>query len=82
MLRARYKVCLADAAIAPAVMLKGKANLESPSALGIATETAVFKHLFARCYAQNAHFTCQPSRKDREVDLVAELEGIGSGAVK
>ena len=47
-LRARFKIYLADAAIAPAVMLKGKAILEDPTALGVATETAVFKHLFAR----------------------------------
>src|SRR5690606_1838063 len=44
-LRARYKVYLADAAIAPAVLLKGKGLLEDAAALGVATETAVFKHL-------------------------------------
>lgn len=36
-------------------MLKGKAILEDAAALGVATETAVFKHLFARYHAQNAH---------------------------
>ena len=74
-LRARYKVYLADPAIAPAVMLKGRAVLESPSALGVATETAVFKHLFARYCAQNVRFIYWRGKKDREVDLVAELEG-------
>lgn len=74
-LRARFKVYLADAAIAPAVMLKGKAILEDPAALGVATETAVFKHLFARYYAQNVRFTYWRGKKDREVDLVAEVEG-------
>lgn len=74
-LRARFKVYLADAAIAPAVMLRGKAILEDPAALGIATETAVFKHLYARYYAQNVRFTYWRGTKDREVDLVAEVGG-------
>lgn len=74
-LRARFKIYLADAAIAPAVMLKGKAILEDPSALGVATETAVFKHLFARYYAQNVRFAYWRGKKDREVDLVAEVGG-------
>lgn len=74
-LRARFKIYLADAAIAPAVMLKGKAILEDPAALGVATETAVFKHLFARYYAQNVRFTYWRGKKDKEVDLVAEIGG-------
>ncbi len=74
-LRARFKIYLADAAIASAVMLKGKAILEDPAALGVATETAVFKHLFARYYAQNVRFTYWRGKKDREVDLVAEVGG-------
>jgi predicted AAA+ superfamily ATPase len=74
-LRARFKIYLADAAIAPAVMLKGKAILEDAAALGVATETAVFKHLFARYYAQNVRFTYWRGKKDREVDLVAEVNG-------
>lgn len=74
-LRARFKIYLADAAIAPAVMLKGKTILEDPAALGVATETAVFKHLFARYYAHNVRFTYWRGKKDREVDLVAEVDG-------
>ncbi len=74
-LRARFKIYLADAAIAPAVMLKGKAILEDPTALGVATETAVFKHLFTRYYAQNVCFSYWRGKKDREVDLVAEVGG-------
>jgi len=74
-LRARFKVYLADAAIAPAVMLKGKAILEDPAALGVATETAVFKHLFARYYAQSMRFSYWRGKKEREVDLVAEVDG-------
>jgi hypothetical protein len=74
-LRARFKIYLADAAIAPAVMLKGKAILEDPTALGVATEAAVFKHLFARYYTRNVRFTYWRGKKDREVDLVAEVDG-------
>jgi predicted AAA+ superfamily ATPase len=74
-LRARFKIYLADAAIAPAVMLKGKAILEDAAALGVATETAVFKHLFARYYAQNVRFAYWRGKRDHEVDLVAEVGG-------
>ena len=74
-LRGRFKIYLADAAIAPAVMLKGKAILEDAAALGVATETAVFKHLFARYYAQSVRFSYWRGKKDLEVDLVAEVAG-------
>lgn len=74
-LRARFKIYLADAAIAPAVMLKGKAILEDAAALGVATETAVFKHLFARYYAQNVRFSYWRGKREHEVDLVAEVGG-------
>lgn len=74
-LRARFKIYLADAAIAPAVMLKGKAILEDAAALGVATETAVFKHLFARYYAQNVRFSYWRGKREHEVDLVAEAGG-------
>jgi hypothetical protein len=74
-LRARFKIYLADAAIAPAVMLKGKAILEDAAALGVATETAVFKHLFARYYPQNVRFAYWRGKRDYEVDLLAEVGG-------
>ncbi len=74
-LRARYKIYLADAAIGPAVMLKGKSILEDSAALGVATETAVFKHLFARYYAQDVRFSYWRGKRDHEVDLVAEIAG-------
>lgn len=74
-LRGRYKVYLADAAIAPAVMLKGRSVLDDPDALGIAAEAAVLKHLFARYYAHNIRFTYWRGKKDQEVDLIAEVEG-------
>lgn len=72
-LRAKYKVYLADAAIAPAVLLKGKSVLDDPVAVGVATETAVFKHLFARYYSRQVRFTYWRGKQDHEVDLVAEL---------
>ncbi|HEU0121208.1 MAG TPA: ATP-binding protein [Bryobacteraceae bacterium] len=72
-LRARYKIYLADAAISPAVMLRGKSMLEDAATLGIATETAVFKHLFARYYAQQARFSYWRGKQNHEVDLVVEM---------
>ncbi len=74
-LRGKFKIYLADAALAPAVLLKGKTLLEDPIALGTATETAVFKHLFARYYAEDVRFSYWRGKKDREVDLVAEVQG-------
>lgn len=74
-LRGRFKIYLADAAIAPAVMLKGKAVLDDAPALGVAAESAVLKHLFARYYPQNVRFSYWRGKKDWEVDLVAEMEG-------
>lgn len=74
-LRARYKIYLADPAISSAVLLRGKSLLEDPTALGVATETAVFKHLFAHYYSQNVRFSYWRDAKDKEVDLLAEAEG-------
>ena len=72
-LRARPKVYLADAAIAPGVLLKGKALLEDPDALGQAVETAFFKHIFTRYYAQSVGFSYWRGKQDREVDIIADL---------
>lgn len=74
-LRARYKVYLADAAIAPSVMLKGKALLEDNSALGVAVETAFFKHVATRYYDQSVTFNYWRGKKDLEVDLVVTING-------
>ncbi len=72
-LRGRFKIYLADPAIAPSVMLKGKALLDDASALGVATETAVLKHLFARYYAQNIQFSYWQGKRQHEVDLIAHM---------
>lgn len=72
-LRGRDKIYLADAAIAPAVFLKGKTFLENPAALGYAVETTAFKHLYAH-YPNIARFTYWLGKNRREVDVIAEQE--------
>jgi len=72
-LRGRFKIYLADPAIAPSVMLKGKGLLDDPGALGVATETAVLKHLSARYYAQNIQFSYWQGKRQHEVDLIAHM---------
>lgn len=74
-LRARYKVYLADAAIAPSVMLKGKSLLEDAAALGVAVETAFFKHVVTRYYDRSVAFNYWRGKKDYEVDIIATVEG-------
>ena len=71
-LRGRFKIYLADPAMAPAVMMRGKPMLEDPAALGIATEAAVLKHLFARYYRASVSFSYWQDKRRREVDLVAD----------
>jgi predicted AAA+ superfamily ATPase len=74
-LRARPKIYLADPAIAPSVLLKGKGLLEDPNALGRAVETAFFKHVFTRYYARSIGFSYWRGQQDREVDIIADLDG-------
>lgn len=74
-LRARAKIYLADAAIAPSVLLKGKALLEDAEGLARAVETAFFKHVFTRYYAQSIGFSYWRGKQDREVDIIADLNG-------
>ncbi len=74
-LRGKDKIYLADPAIASAVLLRGNTLLDNPTELGIATETAVFKHLYARYYAQQIRFSYWQGKKQHEVDLIAEING-------
>ncbi len=74
-LRARFKVYLADAAIGPSVLLKGKSLLEDSDALGRAVETAFFKHVFSRYYSRSVAFSYWKGTKDREVDIIADMDG-------
>jgi predicted AAA+ superfamily ATPase len=72
-LRGKFKVYLADPAIAGSVLLKGRALLEDESRLGAAAETAFFKHVFARYYQTGVSFTYWRGRKSLEVDILAEV---------
>lgn len=73
-LRGKVKIYISDASIPSAVLLKGKSILNEPIPLSVAAESCVFKHLFSRYYKQNVKFSYWRDSKDREVDLVAELE--------
>ena len=67
-LRARYKVYLADAAIAPSVLLKGKAMLQDAPAVSRAVETAFFQTRL------HSLLPCQ-----RGLCLLAGSQGRGGG---
>ncbi|MCL2648268.1 MAG: ATP-binding protein [Phycisphaerales bacterium] len=75
-LRARYKVYLADPAIAGSVLLKGTSLLADTTRLGAAVETAVFKHLSAHAAAGNAKLSYWRGKGDHEVDLVEESQDV------
>jgi uncharacterized protein len=74
-LRGKYKVYLADAAIAPSVFSRGKAMLTHMEELGNAVETAVFKHLLARYYGSTPYFSYWRGKKEEEVDVIADVKG-------
>ena len=74
-LRGRAKVYLADPAIGPSVLLKGKALLEDDTALGSAVETAFFKHVYARYYKTSIGFSYWRDRAGHEVDIIADVGG-------
>lgn len=74
-LRGKDKVYLADGALSGAMLLLGRKLLEQPERLGAAVETAFFKHLLTRYYAQTPRFSYWQDRKNRdlEVDVIAEI---------
>lgn len=74
-LRAQPKVYLADPAIAPGVLLKGKGLLEDPNGMGRAVETAFFKHVFTRFYSRSVGFSYWRGKGEREVDIIAHIDG-------
>ncbi len=74
-LRGRRKVYLADPALAPSVLLRGRSLLQDDTLLGYAVETAVFRHLFGRYYQQAIGFSYWRNRSGQEVDVVAEIRG-------
>ncbi len=71
-LRAKHKIYLADAAIAPAMMWKGKTLLDDPTALDVAAETAVFRHLFLR-FGSDSRFSYWRQEKNCQIDLVEQV---------
>jgi uncharacterized protein len=74
-LRARYKIYLADAAIAGSALLRGASLLEDRARLGAAVETAFFKHVFTRYYSTSIGFSYWRGKQDYEVDIIAEVAG-------
>jgi len=74
-LRGKHKVYLADAALGPSVLSKGKAILENDGLLGNAVETAVFKHLVTRYYRGDVAFSYWRGKKESEVDIIADVQG-------
>ncbi len=74
-LRGRHKIYLADAAISPSVLSKGRALLTDDALLGRAVETAFFKHVFTRYYDVNVNFAYWRGKNDVEVDIIAEVPG-------
>jgi predicted AAA+ superfamily ATPase len=74
-LRARYKIYLSDPAIAPAVLMKGKAILEDAHALSNGVETAVIGQFWAHCASYQARFCYWRNHRHQEVDLVVEING-------
>ncbi len=74
-LRGRAKVYLADPAIGPSVLLKGRALLEDDTALGGAVETAFFKHVYTRYYRNSVGFSYWRGRSGHEVDIIADVAG-------
>jgi len=75
-LRGKNKIYLSDPAIAPAVLIKGKTILENQHALSQCVETAIIGHLWSHCRTNQAKFSYWRSPKDKEVDLVVEIDGI------
>ena len=74
-LRGRPKIYLADPAIGPSVLLKGRTLLEDAGATGRAVETAFFRHVFARYYRESIGFTYWREKENLEVDIIAEVRG-------
>ncbi|MFN7951300.1 MAG: ATP-binding protein [bacterium] len=72
-LRGRSKVYLADPAIGPSVLLRGKALLEDDAALGVAVESAFFKHAYTHYYSRSIGFSYWRNRKGHEVDVIAQV---------
>lgn len=71
-LKGRFKVYLADPAMGPSVMMRGKSLLNDATALGASVESAVVKHLLGAHRGQGLRFSHWRNQGDQEVDVVAE----------
>jgi uncharacterized protein len=74
-LRGKNKLYLADPAIAPAVLIKGKSILENGDALGRCVETTIVGHLLTHCRTHPSHFSYWRNKKNKEVDFIVEIAG-------
>jgi predicted AAA+ superfamily ATPase len=74
-LRARYKLYLSDAAIAPSILMKAKTILEDSKALGTCVETAIMAHLMNHSQMYQIRLSYWRNSKEKEVDFVLEREG-------
>jgi uncharacterized protein len=72
-LRGRYKIYMADPAIAPAILMKGKSIIEDSKSLGHAVETAVCAHIASHSGLNHTKFCYWKDSNEKEVDLVLEL---------
>ncbi len=71
-LRARYKIYLTDAAIAPAILLKGKSLFEDATEMGNSVENTIIAHLFSHTNIHPSLFTYWRNAKQKEVDFLIE----------
>jgi len=72
-LKARYKIYLADAALRNAVLLRGEDVLTRPDELGMIVESGVLRHLISYHYADNPRIGYwRDSSTNKEVDIVID----------
>lgn len=57
------------------MLLKGKSLLEDADGLARAVEAAFFKHVFTLYYARSVGFSYWRGKQQREVDIIADLDG-------
>ena len=69
-LRARYKVYLADASIGPSLLLQGWKLFEKEDKLGIAVESTLMKHFWTLCQEQGQKLAYWRDRNQNEVDFI------------
>jgi len=73
-LRGQHKVYLADASIAPSILLRGKSLLEDTQALGTAVETAFVNHVIMHYAATSSGLAYWKGTRGIEVDIIVSTE--------